>query len=762
MKNFYLFFFVLLLGCVSVANAQNISNEGSEFWLAFATHDPSGNLVAQMNVNVTSKENTEVTVSCGTYTQTKKIPANTVVVFAVPRANSYIDFASANGVLSDRGIHVVVTPNQPNVSVYSHVYANARSAASLILPVGALGQKYYSMNYEQDAAVTNGNPARNFLVLVAAEANTQLVIHTKNGTAIPVTLNNVGDVYEYIPSGADDLTGTYVEVDQNTGSKCKKFAAFSGSTSVTIACGGSRDPLFQQLYPVSSWGKNYGVVPFFNRNYILRVLAQEDNTTVNVGGTSIVLNKGVFYEAPIANQPIMVSADKLISVAQYSLTQACSSAANGNMLGDPEMVLLNPIEFNINKITLFSAAKNAIVNKYLNVFMKTNRTNTFRINGNLPSNGTWFPMPSDPTYSYIQIEVGIGLQTEESLTLTAADGFNAIAYGYGSAESYAYSAGTNLASSQYLVLLNKVTSEEVTEVCIGQEVEFNLTLPYLLTKINWEFDDGTTYNVNTPNYTTKVVNGQTLYTYKLDQTKTFVALNDIKLKVTGDLYGGAQQCNLSTFEFTFALHVSALPSAIIGGPTSACLQEKVDFKDQSITNMPNKLITKWKWDFDDPGSGALNVSDQQNPSHLFTTAGKHTIKLTVSSENGCMSDVKTFEIYINPKPLPSLKSNLSKTCPNTTIQFTDLSTVSEGSIIKWKWDFGDGTQTDTRQNPTHSYASTGVYKVILTVETAKGCIESSLPMDLEVTGPITSNFNAPDICVKDPLTTFENLSANID
>lgn len=762
MRYFYLFVFCCLLaGFSRPANAQNISNEGAEFWLAFATHDPSGNMLALMNVNVTSKENTEVTVSCGAYSETKKIPANTVVVFAVPRPNSYIDYASANTVLSNKAIHVVVTKDQPNVSVYSHVYANARSAASLILPVGALGQKYYSMNYEQDVATTGGNPARNFLVLVAAEANTQLLIHTKKGTTIPVTLPNVGDVYEYIPAGAEDLTGTAVEVDENTSSKCKKFAAFSGSTSLIIACGNSRDPLYQQLYPVSSWGKNYGIVPFYNRRYIVRILAQEDNTLLNVGGSTMLINKGAFYESGISTEPMLVSADKLISVAQYSLTQTCSSTTGGSILGDPEMVLLNPTEFNINKITLFSAAKNDIRNKYLNVFMKTDKTGTFRVNGALPSNGTWMPMP-DPAYSYIQIEVGIGISTEESLTLTAADGFNAIAYGFGQAESYAYSAGTNLASSQYLVLLNKVTNQEITEVCVGQEVEFNLTLPYLLTKINWEFDDGSSYAVNTPAYTTKVVNNQTLYTYKLDQTKTFSSLNDVKLKVTGDLYAGAQQCNLSTFDFTFTLHVNSLPSALIGSPASGCLQEKVNFTDKSSSNMPNKLITKWAWDFDDPGSGTLNTSDQQNPSHSFTTPGKHMIKLRVGTESGCLSDYQTFEIYINPKPVSTFKTNLNTTCPQTTIQFTDNSTVSEGAVVKWTWDFGDGTPGSSSQNTQHSYAVPGTYKVTLKVETDKGCTETSVAKTIEITAPIESRFNAPDICVRDPLTEFENLSVNVD
>ncbi len=48
------------------------------------------------------------------------------------------------------------------------------------------------------------------------------------------------------------------------------------------------------------------------------------------------------------------------------------------------------------------------------------------------------------------------------------------------------------------------------------------------------------------------------------------------------------------------------------------------------------------------------------------------------------------------------------------VQFTDLSTT-EGTIVKWTWDFGDGN-TSTSQNPEHTYTTPGIYTVSLTVE----------------------------------------------
>lgn len=50
------------------------------------------------------------------------------------------------------------------------------------------------------------------------------------------------------------------------------------------------------------------------------------------------------------------------------------------------------------------------------------------------------------------------------------------------------------------------------------------------------------------------------------------------------------------------------------------------------------------------------------------------------------------------------------------VTFTDLSTNTPTS---WLWDFGDGS-TSTTQNPSHSYATPGVYTVALTATNAAG------------------------------------------
>ncbi|MEM2878176.1 MAG: glycoside hydrolase family 2 TIM barrel-domain containing protein [Candidatus Hadarchaeales archaeon] len=56
---------------------------------------------------------------------------------------------------------------------------------------------------------------------------------------------------------------------------------------------------------------------------------------------------------------------------------------------------------------------------------------------------------------------------------------------------------------------------------------------------------------------------------------------------------------------------------------------------------------------------------------------------------------------------------------NNEVQFTDLSTDPDGTIVRWYWDFGDGT-TSNERNPLHLYEKDGIYDVTLTVTDDEG------------------------------------------
>ena len=77
-------------------------------------------------------------------------------------------------------------------------------------------------------------------------------------------------------------------------------------------------------------------------------------------------------------------------------------------------------------------------------------------------------------------------------------------------------------------------------------------------------------------------------------------------------------------------------------------------------------------------------------------------------------------------------ADFSFTTSNLTVDFTDKSTDSDGTVVAWNWNFGDGN-VSTAQNPTHTYAASGTYTVMLSVTDDDGATGSTKSSDVTVT-----------------------------
>lgn len=90
-------------------------------------------------------------------------------------------------------------------------------------------------------------------------------------------------------------------------------------------------------------------------------MAAEDNTTISINGAVVaILNAGDIYPSNygsanpvVITQTSSISADKQIAVSQYCQRNPCSGSGHG----DPDMVILNPIEQNIKDITIFTSTQ---------------------------------------------------------------------------------------------------------------------------------------------------------------------------------------------------------------------------------------------------------------------------------------------------------------------------------------------------------------------------------------------------------------------
>ena len=83
---------------------------------------------------------------------------------------------------------------------------------------------------------------------------------------------------------------------------------------------------------------------------------------------------------------------------------------------------------------------------------------------------------------------------------------------------------------------------------------------------------------------------------------------------------------------------------------------------------------------------------------------------------------------VTEKPIADFEYMPSEPTEYDIVEFTDLSYDTDGTIVSWWWDFGDGYCSDL-QNPVHCYYHEGNYVVNLTVtddDWAKGSKEMSV------------------------------------
>ena len=130
----------------------------------------------------------------------------------------------------------------------------------------------------------------------------------------------------------------------------------------------------------------------------------------------------------------------------------------------------------------------------------------------------------------------------------------------------------------------------------------------------------------------------------------------------------------------------------------------IEFFDSSIG-----MVVTWSWDF---GDG--NTSQEQNPIHSYDLPGYYNVFLYIEANNNCTSTIgKTILVSddsISCEAMFSVELDTLNNTPNTYL-FTD---ISEGDIVGWYWDFGDGTYS-MDQNPVHTYNLGGDFMVCLTI-----------------------------------------------
>jgi gliding motility-associated-like protein len=661
-----------------IAFAQDYSNKGKDFWIIYTGH--IDNTTSRMALYITAPTNATGVLSVGGSTLPFTVTANQVTTLRLTNAttpsNSLAYNSQSAGTGVNRGIHIV---SDTPVVVYSHILNAARSGATLVLPTNVLGREYYVSGY---ASVGNNANSKSEFAIVATQDNTTVEIKPSAADAGNTHLPNVsfqvvlntGDVYQYQSANNGDLTGSYIKSVASANSPCKPIAVFAGSTWTAMGCASasSGDNLYQQMFPLVSWGKTYITAPFSLRSYdIFRIMVKDVTTVVQVNGVTLppaTLINNAYYEINTSgnNTPRIITADKAICVVQYMITQNCD-----NVNSDPEMVILNPIEQTLNDIVVLSARNDLtppntnITRHFINIIIKTAGLSSLRIDGALPT-ATPVTIPATG-YSYLQEEVTTSTAVNPTHRVYADSGFVAIAYGYGNVESYGYNAGTNVRDLyQFISIQNPYATVPFPAACKNSPFYFSIVFPYEPTQIIWNFG-GLFANVtiNNPVYdSTWTVNGKQLYRYKISTPYTINSTGTFPIQVqaqnpTPDGCSGLQTIN-------YDLQVFNPPTADFI-TNAVCFPNATQFTDNSNTG-GRQVINRY-WDFGDAATSTVN-----NPSHTYATAGTYQARYALITDVGCLSDTIIHPVTLYPLPTATASGNATvcKDQPSPLISFTGV------------------------------------------------------------------------------------------
>jgi len=156
-------------------------------------------------------------------------------------------------------------------------------------------------------------------------------------------------------------------------------------------------------------------------------------------------------------------------------------------------------------------------------------------------------------------------------------------------------------------------------------------------------------------------------------------------------------------------------------------------------------ITSYLWEF---GDG--NTSPEIDTVHSYDKAGAYNVTLKVTDNDGLINTAQQIIQVTNEIPvIESLTTDFIEGDIPLDVTFNQITTDSDGEIVSYVWDFGDGIQSN-EANPNHTYTSQGNFDARLTVTDNAGGQNSKA---------VTINAIDPNY---EPLSAPTNLSYNLN
>jgi PKD repeat protein len=213
-------------------------------------------------------------------------------------------------------------------------------------------------------------------------------------------------------------------------------------------------------------------------------------------------------------------------------------------------------------------------------------------------------------------------------------------------------------------------------------------------------------------------------------------------KTSGDYDGSTQtDDNDANLWFTIFDDYDA-PVANAGRDQTVYTGEEVNFDGSLSTASEGSSIVKFEWDFENDG---IIDTEGKTTSHPYNQKGTQTCRLVVTDSIGVTSEDTCRVIVLNRKPIAEFTFSPTDPTIQDEVNITDNSSDPDGTITSWFWDFGDGTNS-TSKNPSHTFSQKGEWQITLTVTDNDGAKTSNTQTVTVVNLPPAAAFN----CTQNP------------
>ncbi|WP_296700025.1 PKD domain-containing protein [Algoriphagus sp.] len=690
-----------------------------------------------------------------------------------------------------------------DISVYAYNERRRSADGTVILPVDALGKEYYVTAHAEiintDQGTGNNSNFESTLLIIAVEDQTTIEIITSTATVNTIPANaplsitlDKGESYQIKANG--DLTGSRIRVVNSGNADCKNIAVFGGNKLTSVGgCGSTGDHLFQQAYPVKSWGKSYSHIPFMGRTSgeLVKVLASANNTEVKVNGNVVgTINAGKFLQLDFeADQSASIETSKPTAVTVFAKSQACNSIDNDfSSDGDPAMITYSSNDQRIKSVVFNSVEAGGIEKHFVNILVPTGFSNLTFLNGQ--NIGDQFaPVQGNPDFEYAQIKVSGGANS-----LSNSEGFIAYAYGVGFIESYGYSVGASLENVQFEAESTyefEVIGDRVA--CFEKEGIWEI-IPdnSLFNTFVWDFGDGSPEQAGQEVAHTfkeegvfEVVVYASTGSGSCDSEEEFKFDVEVK-KIEGELIGPSSLCpNADEILYTFSntsnfvrvdweilegTEVSRTDSTITvrwENPTESGAVKAIPYSENGCQGEIQEIQVTVSDLFEpDLPKGPIGICGVQSESLTYSIpfpsiennynwiieggtieAGLGTeeiqviwdfdasnrslnYEVTSSSNSQCSGISKKLEVIIYPELEVSVKEKLSPSCPGENNGMIILEPLEGSGEIKYEW-----LHDPTLNSETALDLPSGIYEVKIT--DLSGCGEVNLSITLEDLEPLS-------------------------